>query len=505
MWGRVSRNDHFHWRPHLLPALGALISTSQGDPSRPHARPPHSKGLSLLALCYYWSDFLIGSWLRISSRGGCAPTSSSRSGDSGTWLSTPLRYRLQVPRFLVRTLGSLLPSPDLILVLEAPPASLLSRKSEISAHELARQLRAWREIVPRRAPVAFLDASRPLEAVLQDAVDETYGVLEERAPGPAGGGWTQLPSRKSFRWMIPRAPRAVSRTSIRVYQPVTVKGLIGWTAAGIACSIGAIRFFPRGSALPRWVREALGPHMHSTQHRRAYESQSPGPFRRTGHRYGRQARAWWPRLPIARMGKAALAKEARAISSIGPMLAPPLAAPEVIDHSDGVLLLEPVPWDPRLFPGVLPEEVASCLGDLFRKTAIPGGSLGAAHGDCAPWNLLRSGGRWVLIDWEEASESAPPFYDLLHYYVQTFVLLRRRSAAQILEAIGRPEGHVHDALHAYARAAGLRAEEAAEHLPSYIELSSRMLAPVGPDARLGLKVRREMLQMIGMERRSSES
>lgn len=495
--GTFPGNDHFHWRPHMLPALGTFISTSQADASRPHARPPHSRALSFVALCYYWSDFLIGSGLRIFP---WRVRTHLVISERGFWdmAVDPLRYRLQVPRSLVRTLGRLVPSPDLILVLEAPPASLLSRKSELPAHELARQFRAWREIVPRRGPVTFLDASRPLETVLQDAVDKTHGVLEERALARLGGGWTRLPSRKRARWMIPRAPRAVARTGIRIYQPVTMKGLIGWTAAGIACSIGANRFFPRGGAPPRQVREALGPHIppHSTV--ALMKADRPGRFVALVIGTDGTLRMV-AKIATSEEGKTVLAKEARAITSLGPMLAPPLAAPEVIDHSDGVLLLKPVPWDPRLFPGVLPEEVASCLGDLFRKTAISGGSLGAAHGDCAPWNLLRSGRRWVLIDWEEASESAPPFYDVLHYYVQTLVLLRRRSAAQILETIGRPAGHVRDALQAYARAAGLRAEEAVKHLPSYIELSSRMIAPVGADARLGLKVRREMLQMIGQE------
>lgn len=491
--------NHFHWRPQVLPALGTFTSASHPDPSRPHARPPHGRALSFLALCYYWGDFLIGQTLRVFPWRVRTHLVISERGfwDMGV---DPLRYRLRVPRYPVQLLGSFVPTPDLVLVLEAAPALLLSRKSEITTEDLARQLRAWREILPRRARIAFLDVSRPLEAVLEAAVDETYGVLEERALARLGGGWARLPSMRKPRWMIPRGPRAIAKAGIRIYQPVTAKGLAGWTLAGIAGSVGAFRLLPRGSGPPREVQEALGPYLppHSTvalmkaNHRGRFVAQVVG----TDGTVRMMAK-----IATSEEGKLALAKEVRAISSLGRMLDPPVAAPEVIDHSDGVLLLKPVPWTPRLFPGTLPEEVASCLGGLFRKTAIHGASRGAAHGDCAPWNLLRTGERWVLVDWEEASEDAPPFYDVLHYHIQTYVLLRRRSASQVLDSITRPRGSVRAALQAYAGAAGLREDDGLQHLPSYIERSMRMLAPGGAEARLGLMVRREMLQIIRRKQR----
>ena len=40
---------------------------------------------------------------------------------------------------------------------------------------------------------------------------------------------------------------------------------------------------------------------------------------------------------------------------------------------------------------------------------------GFAHGDFAPWNLLRADDAWVAVDWESSEQEAPPFYDLFHF------------------------------------------------------------------------------------------
>jgi hypothetical protein len=80
------------------------------------------------------------------------------------------RYRLQISPRLVFAMASLLPVPDLILVLEAPTEVLLDRKQEISAFELERQAAAWRRVpFPRRSNVIYLDASLETEQVAKSS------------------------------------------------------------------------------------------------------------------------------------------------------------------------------------------------------------------------------------------------------------------------------------------------------------------------------------------------
>jgi glycosyltransferase involved in cell wall biosynthesis len=57
------------------------------------------------------------------------------------------------------------------------------------------------------------------------------------------------------------------------------------------------------------------------------------------------------------------------------------------------------------------------------------------HGDFAPWNLRRQGRAWIVIDWEKAGTHGPPLWDLLHYEVQTAILVDRLSARGVLQRV----------------------------------------------------------------------
>lgn len=57
------------------------------------------------------------------------------------------------------------------------------------------------------------------------------------------------------------------------------------------------------------------------------------------------------------------------------------------------------------------------------------------HGDFTPWNLRRRGPDWTVIDWEKASIHGPPLWDLLHYEVQTGILVNRLGARALLQLV----------------------------------------------------------------------
>ena len=158
-----------HWRPTLLPQAGAFLGRSVGNTSTPHAKEPHGRILSTLVLLYYWLDFFLGGWLKtwvLKRRGELIVMERG-------WQDIAVdarRYRLQIPPRLVFAMASLLPVPDLILVLEAPAEVLLDRKQEISAFELERQAAAWRRLpFPRRSKVVYLDASLGTEQVARSS------------------------------------------------------------------------------------------------------------------------------------------------------------------------------------------------------------------------------------------------------------------------------------------------------------------------------------------------
>jgi thiamine kinase-like enzyme len=120
--------------------------------------------------------------------------------------------------------------------------------------------------------------------------------------------------------------------------------------------------------------------------------------------------------------------------------------------------------------------------------------IGAAHGDCTPWNLmLGQDGEWTLVDWEDARSDAPPFFDVFHYLVQSNqeLLLPRRTA--IVDGLSG-KGWIGGVIGAYAEGAGIPAETAGEFFEQYLKDSSSSLNPLGP--RRGFQVRRDLARRV---------
>jgi hypothetical protein len=194
----------------------------------------------------------------------------------------------------------------------------------------------------------------------------------------------------------------------------------------------------------------------------------------------------------------ALDREAAFIESLGPRLPPPLSVPDILHREPGLLLLEAVEWRPRRNPWRLEAEVAHAVGAFFKNGVQESPELvGPAHGDFAPWNLLRTGSGWVLIDWEDAALNQPPFLDLCHYLVQAHALLGRPSSRVLLEGFSEGKGWVGRSIRAYAEGAGLPAVQAESALRSYLIVSPSRLRPRTPEERDGLTARRRLLASLG--------
>jgi hypothetical protein len=74
------------------------------------------------------------------------------------------------------------------------------------------------------------------------------------------------------------------------------------------------------------------------------------------------------------------------------------------------------------------------------------------HGDFAPWNIRGDGKEWMVVDWEKACPLGPPLWDLLHYEIQTAILVDRSSPENILERLA---GILADAdIHSYLQDCG---------------------------------------------------
>jgi hypothetical protein len=197
------------------------------------------------------------------------------------------------------------------------------------------------------------------------------------------------------------------------------------------------------------------------------------------------------------VGARALEAEAAALERFGEMVPRPLFAPRLLDAEPGLLLLEPVEWIPRRRPWVLERDVAGALGGLFgagmRRAET--GWMGPSHGDCAPWNLLRTSSGWALVDWESAGD-APPFHDLCHFIVQSHALLGRPSAADVIAGFVRGEGWVGGAVRAYAEAASLAVDDASDRLVGYLRWAIDGQSARTAAERAGMERRRRLLARL---------
>lgn len=163
---------HLHHRPSLLPRRSA----HEGPVTEPHAEAPYPPVLSAMKVIYLFIDFLLGWLFKVRPRvrrGGWVVC------ERGWWDQAvdPRRYRL-ASAMPARLLGSLLPRWDLILVLELSPEEARSRKAELTLDEIARQSSVWRSLLPGKQRVAFLNAARPVEQLVRDALAEVEAIVE---------------------------------------------------------------------------------------------------------------------------------------------------------------------------------------------------------------------------------------------------------------------------------------------------------------------------------------
>ncbi|MGH2689301.1 MAG: hypothetical protein ACRDKW_10915, partial [Actinomycetota bacterium] len=328
----------------MLPRPGSLVGRAEADVRVPHAHPPHGPLLSTALLGYYWLDSLMGGWI-------LARTTRARTGlvvvERGWWdlAVDPRRYRIRAPQAVIRALGRMLPQPDMIFSLSAPPEVLLARKQELSELEAQRQMTAWRDMGSPGTQRIQLDASRSPPEVLAAAREHVVSFLEARAISRIRPGWTALPSRTKPRWVLPRGRAAVALGALSIYQPVTPKGLAGWQAARLIARLGGLRILPRGEAPPRAVRELLLAHLPPGGTLVAARGNHPGRWiAATISADGALAaigKVVLGRTPADAESRAALWAEADALHGLAPNLPPPLRAPALIERTEIGLVLEP--------------------------------------------------------------------------------------------------------------------------------------------------------------------
>jgi hypothetical protein len=159
---------HIYGRPKIVPRHGRAPAPSAAENRR---QPPLRVWVSLLRTVSVFVDFVLGWMVHVRpfvSSGGWVVM------ERGWWdlVVDPGRFRLQGSAGLARLLAQLGPRPDLVLILEARPEVVRSRKKQLSEADVMRQTRLWRTVLPTGVRRAYLDANQPAHIVLQLAEAE---------------------------------------------------------------------------------------------------------------------------------------------------------------------------------------------------------------------------------------------------------------------------------------------------------------------------------------------
>ena len=127
------RVQSHHFRPRIFPEPGVALGRreySDGPEPNPHGKIPHGSFISLARLAWYWVDFWVGHLL-VTRRGMGVSELLLFDRYAADFLCDPRRYRMGLPKWILRILVATFPRPTLTFVLNTDAKTLAIRKGEL--------------------------------------------------------------------------------------------------------------------------------------------------------------------------------------------------------------------------------------------------------------------------------------------------------------------------------------------------------------------------------------
>lgn len=165
----------FHLRPKTL----RPGRTNDQVVTDPHGKPPHGVALSVLKAFFLIADYWLGYALQI------APAmrrSQLIVFDRYIYdlLVDSKRVRYGGPAWLLRLAARIVPHPDLVVLLDAPPDVLWTRKKEVPFDEVMRQRDRYCEVVGQLPFATIVNAAQLLPDVIRDVDNAIVEHFERR-------------------------------------------------------------------------------------------------------------------------------------------------------------------------------------------------------------------------------------------------------------------------------------------------------------------------------------
>lgn len=173
-----------HWRPSVLPRLGALIGKSDIVPGPDGLIQPRRKPgrFHWFRLGYYFVDFLLGHFTkdRVDSSRQRVVFYDRCALDM---VVDPLRYGLSSTRG-TRLFWKLIPKPDMVILLYDEPERIHARKPELPVEEIRSQLESWLRLAEEGEIDAIIRVDAPPEELARRVKDLVIEAFIEKNGGP---------------------------------------------------------------------------------------------------------------------------------------------------------------------------------------------------------------------------------------------------------------------------------------------------------------------------------
>jgi len=161
-----------HWRPRPFSASTTPLVAADD----PHGRMPRGLAGSLLKLGWLWLNWWVAWFLDLRRAGKSRVILFDRY--HADMCVDPRRYRYGGPAWLAGWVSGWMPQPDRVFFLDAEPGVLLTRKREVPIEALALARDRYRMLCASHARFAIIDASQPLDAVIEDVYRRIEKMLE---------------------------------------------------------------------------------------------------------------------------------------------------------------------------------------------------------------------------------------------------------------------------------------------------------------------------------------
>ncbi len=186
----------------FAPSIRQLLGRPSGSTNQPHALPARSFLISLVRASYWLAYYTFG-YVRVR-LALVRSTLVLYDRHFVDILVDSKRYRYGGPSWLLPFIWRLIPKPDLIVLLNAPPQVLQARKQEVPFEETARQLKAYLSLVRSMKNAHIVNAAQPLEDVAADVTDIILRHLTTRIGNRVG--LAQLISAPDGRMNLNQSP-----------------------------------------------------------------------------------------------------------------------------------------------------------------------------------------------------------------------------------------------------------------------------------------------------------